>query len=128
MSAAIQAQPTTEPDKNQNKTEYGLFDIRSRVVQQYTHQIGKTKIENVPTLVAWLACKNMEFLWWIKTDLAKCVALLEMIAEKHGISVNANGQTASGPAALPDFMLANGIAVTEAGTQNEKSNKGKNKK
>jgi len=125
MASAVQAQPTQEPNKTENKTDYGLFDIRSRVVQQYTHQIGKTTIENVPTLVAWLACKNMEFLWWIKTDLGKCLALLEMIAEKNGIEVNANGQTASGPAALPDFMLSNGMKVTEAGTQSEK---GKSKK
>lgn len=113
---ATEAVPATQPG-NMPKQTYGLFDIRSRVVQSYTHLIGKTQVKNVPTLVAWLACKNMEFLWWLKTDVQKCIHLLEMIAVKHGIEVDADTSNApQGPASLPDF-LGNGMKVTGKGTQ-----------
>ena len=122
METAIQAQPTTTPEPT-TKNSYGPFDIRSRVVAQYTHLISKTQPEHLPTLACWLVAKNMEFLWWIKTDLAKCLHLLEMIAEKNGIAVAEQSATASGPATVPDFLLSNGAKVTGPGTQASKKGK-----
>ena len=107
-ATATEATPATQPGNVPSK-QYGQFEIRSRVVQQYTHLVNQTAVKNMPTLVAWLVCKNMEFLWWLKTDV-----------QKNGIEVNeGSGTQAAGTAELPEF-LSNGMKVTGSGSQSQR--------
>lgn len=126
---AKKAEPVTEAitapvaDKEQPKRVYGLFDLRSTVVTKYTDLLAKTQKSaptSIPALVGWIACKNMDFLWWIKTDIQEVINLLKGISDHLGIVLTVDGKAPASDDGLPDFTLGNGMKVIAPGTQAEK--------